>query len=181
MIPVKERPNLTTNFTKHIFIKENFLDKILCKELVEYAKQNGAPDIHYTKWNHKFSVCGLPINHHAHNILNSAWEEAIIFFNSRIDFIEQYSVKGYTSGSFFSQHHDNYVCVTNNIDRKLTLIVQLSEDSDYVAGDVLVDRIKLPRSIGSVIIFPSSWKHSVTRLKSGERWSLVTWAWGPAF
>lgn len=182
MIPVKERPKLTkVELEKNIFIKESYLDKELCKELVKYGKENQYPDINFTKWAHKFEVCGLPLNHNIHNFLNNIWEEAITFFNSRIDFIEQYSLKGYTAGSFFSEHHDNYICVTDNIDRKLTLIVQLSEDSDYVAGDVFVNKVKLPRSIGSVIIFPSSLKHNVTKLKSGERWSLVTWAWGPAF
>lgn len=182
MIPIKERPNLIrVKSEKNIFVKESFLDKDLCKELVQYGKENQYPDKNFTKWAHKFEVCGLPLNHNIHNFLNDVWEEAILFFNSRIDFIEQYSLKGYKSGSFFSEHHDNYICVTDNIDRKLTLIVQLSEDSDYVAGDVLVDDVKLTRSIGSVIIFPSSFKHNVTKVRSGERWSLVTWAWGPAF
>ncbi len=182
MILVKERPKLTkVEPEKNIFIKENYLDKELCKELVKYGKENQYPDKNFTKWEHKFNVCGLPLDHNIHKFLNGIWEESIIFFNSRIDFIEQYSLKGYKSGSFFSEHIDNYICVTDNIDRKLTLIVQLSEDSEYIAGDVLVDTVKLPRSIGSVIIFPSSLKHNVTKVNSGERWSLVTWAWGPAF
>lgn len=181
MIPIKERPNLTTEYTKHIFIKENFLDKEICKELVAYGKQNQVPDINDTKWKHKFNVCGLPLNHHIHSFLNNTWEEAITFFDSRISFIEQYSLKGYTFGSYFGEHIDNYICVTDKVDRKLTLIVQLSEDSDYTAGDISVFGKVLPRGIGSLIIFPSNFKHSVMRIGKGERWSLVSWAWGPAF
>jgi len=181
MIPVKERPDLIIEYNKHIFIKENFLCKEICEELVSYGKQNQVPDLNYTKWNHKFNVCGLPLYHNIHNFLNSAWEEAITFFGSRISFIEQYSLKGYTSGSFFGEHIDNYICVTNKIDRKLTLIVQLSEDNDYTAGNINVFGTILPRGIGSLIIFPSNFKHSVMRVSKGERWSLVSWAWGPAF
>lgn len=181
MIPIRPCPKLNVDLSKHIFIRENYLDKNICKELVSYAKQNKVPDLNYTKWNHKFDVCNLELEHDIHNVLSDIWEEAINFFETRITFIEQYSIKGYSFGSFFGEHIDNYICVSDKIDRKLTLIVQLSEDSDYKAGDVsVVDKI-LPRSIGSLIIFPSNYKHQVKRVGKGERWSLISWAWGPAF
>jgi predicted 2-oxoglutarate/Fe(II)-dependent dioxygenase YbiX len=181
MIPIRATPELTTDLSKYIFIKENYLDKNICDELVSYGKQNRHADINYTKWNHKFDVSNLPLDYNIHSFLNNVWEEAILFFGTRIDFIEPYSLKGYNFGSFFGEHIDNYICVTDKIDRKLTLIVQLSEDNDYTAGNVSVVGKILPRTIGSLIIFPSNFKHHVSKVGRGERWSLISWAWGPAF
>lgn len=181
MISVRTRPALTSELSKYIFIRENYLNKNICNELVSYGKLNRQADISYTKWNHKFDVCGMPIDHNIHSFLNDIWEEAILFFGARIDFIEQYGLKGYGIGSFFGEHIDNYICVPDKIDRKLTMIVQLSEETDYVAGDVRIVGKTLPRSIGSVIIFPSNYRHHVNKVSDGERWSLVSWAWGPAF
>ena len=181
MIAVRPCPALTTELSKHIFIRENFLDKTICNELVSYGKQNRFADINYTKWNHKFDICNLPLDHNIHSFLDTVWEEAILFFDTRISFIEQYTLKGYNFGSFFGEHIDNYICVPDKIDRKLTLIVQLSEDYDYTAGDVSVVGKILPKTIGSLIIFPSNFKHHVSKVGRGERWSLISWAWGPAF
>lgn len=181
MIPVKICPNLTTEHHKNFFFKEKFLTTEICEDLIHYGIQNQAKDIKFTKWNHKFNVCNLPIDHNIHNLLNNIWEEAIVFFGARINFIEQYSLKSYSFGSYFGEHTDNYICVTDKIDRKLTLIVQLSNTNDYTAGDVNVMGKILPRNIGDLIIFPSAYSHNVGRVGKGERWSLVSWAWGPAF
>lgn len=181
MIPVKVCPNLITEHHKYLFVRENYLSTDICQELVNYGKQNQIKDINFTKWNHKFNVCTLPIDHNIHNLLNNIWEEAIDFFGSKIDFVEQYSLKGYSSGGYFGEHTDNYICVTDKIDRKLTLVVQLSHTNDYTAGDVSVMGKILPRSIGDLIIFPSAYSHNVRAIGKGERWSLVSWAWGPAF
>lgn len=68
--------------------------------------------------------------------------------------------------------------------RKLTFSVQLTDDNDYVGGDVhlLTPEKKsyfLPRNIGSITIFDSRISHRVLKIKSGTRRALVGWICGP--
>jgi PKHD-type hydroxylase len=68
---------------------------------------------------------------------------------------------------------------------KLTMVVQLSEPSDYEGGflevwpDGNVRQSETAR--GAATIFPSFHLHRVTPVTAGERWSLTVWAHGPAF
>ncbi len=67
--------------------------------------------------------------------------------------------------------------------RKLSLSVQLSEDSAYEGGDLVFPYAndRGPRSIGTLAIFPSYLPHYVTTVTSGRRYALVGWIHGPAF
>jgi PKHD-type hydroxylase len=69
--------------------------------------------------------------------------------------------------------------------RKLTLVLQLSEDSAYEGGNLEVmpgsHVVVASRLQGSVTVFPSFALHQVTPVKSGTRHSMTVWAHGPAF
>ena len=82
--------------------------------------------------------------------------------------------------------------------RKLTVIIQLSDPSDYDGGDFEIqlddkysaesggdEWAKLekhwPRARGTIIVFPSWMKHRVTPVTRGLRLSLTSWATGPKF
>lgn len=74
--------------------------------------------------------------------------------------------------------------LNSEVIRKLSVIVQLSDPSDYSGGNVqfLTDSGKLyiaPRELGSIIIFDSRTRHRVCKVTGGERRSLVGWAVGP--
>lgn len=68
--------------------------------------------------------------------------------------------------------------------RKLSLSIQLSNEYGYEGGDL---EFHLPlscvevRNRGTAIIFPAFLPHRVTKIVSGERASLVSWACGPTF
>lgn len=69
--------------------------------------------------------------------------------------------------------------------RKLTMVVQLSDPSDYQGGvlELMPDaniRTAEPAR-GAATFFPSFVLHRVTPVTAGERWSLTIWAHGPAF
>jgi hypothetical protein len=180
MIPVCKRPDLTVDFSKWIFIKENYLPHDICDDLISYSDIN-AMHIKSKVWPSNFLTCGVLNNHYIHEKLSDVWEEAINFFESSITFIEEYNVNKYGFGDYFSSHIDNYRGLTNKLDRKLTFSLQLSHSSDYGAGDFKVEGMKMPRTKGSVVIFPSNFKHAVNGVGYGTRYSLFTWAWGPAF
>jgi predicted 2-oxoglutarate/Fe(II)-dependent dioxygenase YbiX len=67
--------------------------------------------------------------------------------------------------------------------RKISFSVQMSHPDDYEGGDLelLCDDppVKLDRTRGAVIAFPSFTVHRVTPVTRGTRWSLVAWITGP--
>jgi PKHD-type hydroxylase len=70
--------------------------------------------------------------------------------------------------------------------RKLSFSVQLSDDTEYVGGDLRFHYIKnqpevAPREKGKIIFFPSWVIHDVTPVTQGTRRSLVGWVNGPNF
>ena len=80
--------------------------------------------------------------------------------------------------------HNDYAYVSKDSARKLTLIVQLSDPSDYEGGRLEVfdtEPTPLPRERGAVVAFPTFVPHRVTPVTSGARRSLVLWAAGPTF
>jgi PKHD-type hydroxylase len=69
--------------------------------------------------------------------------------------------------------------------RKLSIVIQLSDPDDYEGGALQFDG-QLPqppaediRQRGTVIVFPSFHLHRVTEVTAGLRYSLVTWVEGP--
>lgn len=78
--------------------------------------------------------------------------------------------------------HNDYSHDQIDSPRKLTVIVQLSEPDDYDGGRLQVfgvDVDELPRSRGSVLVFPSFTYHCVTPVTRGIRRALVAWIAGP--
>lgn len=70
--------------------------------------------------------------------------------------------------------------------RKLSMVIQLTDPSEYEGADLEMqplflgppDREQL-RQQGTVIVFPSFLMHRVTQITSGTRHSLVAWIDGP--
>jgi PKHD-type hydroxylase len=69
--------------------------------------------------------------------------------------------------------------------RKLTIIVQLTDENTYEDCDLMIQNydklVTTNKNQGSIIIFPSFMMHQVTPIKKGIRNSLVLWAYGPPF
>jgi PKHD-type hydroxylase len=94
-----------------------------------------------------------------------------------------------TNEGHYSWHHDTIWEGPQLFQRKLSMVVQLSNPADYDGGrfemsketcrEVPPEDAILPR--GTVIIFPSFLHHRVTPVTRGIRKSLVTWMEGPCF
>lgn len=84
----------------------------------------------------------------------------------------------------YDLHHDVDLNSGAMYDRKLSLVIQLSDPSEYEGG-----RLYFPEVVGfdpekcvqrgSLIIFPSFLQHAVLPVTQGVRTSFVTWFWGP--
>lgn len=84
-------------------------------------------------------------------------------------------------GTHYSWHPD--IGPGKNL-RKLSVVVQLSDPSDYEGGELEINSgniMTAPKDQGAVIIFPSILLHRVAPLISGNRYSLVSWVSGPAW
>ena len=87
----------------------------------------------------------------------------------------------------YDWHYDTDWNNPDNYDRKLSVIIQLSDSDDYQGGDFLFERsIPQPnlndlRKQGSILIFPSFLSHKICNVTFGKRYSLVTWIHGPKF
>lgn len=79
----------------------------------------------------------------------------------------------YNVGSFFLPHKDRAGGGTEK--RRKTLLVQLSEGSDYEGAELSVKNTIVPKEIGTTVLFDSTTLHGVTKLTSGERNALVIW------
>ena len=79
----------------------------------------------------------------------------------------------YKKGCFFTPHRDKRAGALEH--RKLTLIIQLSESTDYTEGKLIVDNQTASKEIGTLILFDSTLIHQVTELIDGERLALVSW------
>lgn len=98
-------------------------------------------------------------------------------------FTENLQFTEYTSpGDTYKYHIDK---VYNSTVRKLSMVVQLTDESTYEGGDLelLLGETpdKLPKTRGTVLFFPSYVLHRVTPMVTGTRYSLVTWLGGPPF
>ncbi len=71
------------------------------------------------------------------------------------------------------------------ISRKLSLVLQLTDPSQYEGGNLQVMTTGEPQTVrkqrGLVVAFPSYVLHQVTPVTQGSRQSLVTWISGPNF
>jgi len=89
--------------------------------------------------------------------------------------------------SYYTWHTDNNWLSEGYYDRKISLIIQLSDPSDYEGGKFEFEtdeKIISPEGFekkGSIIAFPSFMKHRINPITKGTRHSLVTWIEGPHF
>ena len=97
--------------------------------------------------------------------------------------IEELNVLRYREGHEYFTHVD---LAPRRPLLKLSVVVLLSNPDEFTGGrfevmagsEVFWD---VPLQQGSVLVFPSFLPHRVTKVESGERWSLATWVEGPRF
>ena len=114
---------------------------------------------------------------------------AIVDLNNRYF---KFDISGLTEGLQFTtyKHPDGRYgkhvdLLFNGTIRKLSISVQLTDPKKYTGGDLCLytseKPVSLPRSQGSLYIFPSYILHEVKPVTKGERQSLVAWVNGKAF
>lgn len=87
-------------------------------------------------------------------------------------------------GGKYDWHHDVDWQSDAAFDRKISVVLQLSDGNYYEGCDFQFDEVQNPerdalRAKGTIICFPSYLRHRVTEITKGTRYSLVAWFEGP--
>jgi PKHD-type hydroxylase len=99
----------------------------------------------------------------------------------------QYTKYEAANNGKYDWHHDVFWTNPTTQHRKISIIIQLSDPSEYEGGDFEIDHQypQLPaekiKQKGTVIVIPSFIAHKVTPITSGVRKSAVCWVEGPKF
>jgi PKHD-type hydroxylase len=107
------------------------------------------------------------------------------FFNFDLTgFGEPFQYTVYTGNNdHYTWHVDKGI--VNDMPRKLSLTVQLSDPSEYEGGVLELQTgntpVPMAKTKGLVVAFPSWILHRVTPVTAGTRRSLVIWTGGPSF
>jgi len=176
---------------------DNALTESQCKDIVKYCRDLGlidgttggadnAPKISHAR---KSKIAFVPptefmIPHYQRlsAIVLSLNEQ---FFNFDLHgFTEHLQFTEYESpGSKYDAHVDRAFGIPV---RKLSIVVQLTHPDEYEGGDFemfpsIDSPLKLPRTQGTLLAFPSFQLHRVTPVTKGTRNSLVGWISGKQF
>ena len=81
----------------------------------------------------------------------------------------------YNEGHYFKRHRDRINLNPHTTSRVQTLIVQLSNESDYEGGELIVRDKIADKTKGNMVLFDSGELHECTTITSGTRYCLVTW------
>lgn len=96
---------------------------------------------------------------------------------------EPLQISEYGVGHFFDWHLD--IGRDESSIRKISFIVQLSDEADYEGGvfEVFssVHPVAVPKTRGTIVLFPSYILHRVTKVTRGSRMSPVGWIGGPPY
>jgi PKHD-type hydroxylase len=108
------------------------------------------------------------------------------FFQFELEKIERLQFTYYDSNEngTYDKHVDPLMWnIPHN--RKLSVVVQLSDPSEYEGGELILyankNGSKIEKKKGMAAFFPSYTLHECTPITKGKRYSLVAWVHGPAF
>lgn len=125
------------------------------------------------------------------DISNEIWKVQrkvnLDWFDFHIDSCENYQISKYSGDvkGHYDEHIDVFWLNPETKHRKLSMVIQLSDENDYEGGNLIIRTgnqdpdPQLMRKKGTVIFFPSFIPHKVEPVISGDRYSLVTWFTGP--
>ena len=114
-------------------------------------------------------------------------EEAFGFNITKNKFDVQYTKYSGDKKGFYDWHKDNNFTNNKFKDRKLSIVIQLTDHKAYEGGGFEFDIDGKIMSVegfekkGSIIVFPSFTRHRVVPVTKGIRNSLVSWIEGPHF
>jgi len=157
--------------------------KVLAQQIATINKDNNIDSKFRdgkVAWFNKGSWVDRLLSYYANETNNKEWGFNL---NNR----EQPQFTTYNENDFYTWHRDSDI--ESDIQRKLSVTVQLSDINTYSGGDFKLKTcwgnkdvdLSTVKKRGSIFIFPSFLLHEVTPVSQGTRYSLVQWYSGPPF
>jgi len=96
----------------------------------------------------------------------------------------QFTEYSASQAAHYDWHHDVNWLGETAYDRKISVVLQLSDPSSYEGGDFEFNEVESPapdqlKTKGTILCFPSVLQHRVSPVTKGTRYSLVSWFEGP--
>jgi len=105
-------------------------------------------------------------------------------FKFDLDGIMDLQVLKYNVGSYIKPHLDIY-SHRSEVQRKVTFVIQLTDQEEYVGGDLRLhinyEPVTMTKKKGTLIAFPAYTLHDVTEILFGKRYSCIGWCFGNEF
>ena len=114
----------------------------------------------------------------------SANRDFFDFHITDLDFMQFAEYHGDVQG-FYKEHHDVFWINGTDRHRKLSAVIQLSDPNDYEGGRLeIVEGQQTPDpeeyiDQGTIIFFPSMFRHIAHPVTRGTRYSIAIWFEGP--
>lgn len=185
-------------FTKPYYVWKKCFDDALIQKIVDLGESLSQVDARVgsgdqSRLNEDTRISKLswiPYNEQAKEIYDF-WVKKIDSVNYwqyglALDAMEHIQYTRYPIGGHYNYHND-IVVRTDEIMRKLTFVVAITDESEYTGGDFCIaphggdrpTRIRFQK--GDMIAFPAYTPHKVEPVLTGHRITAVTWCYGPKF
>lgn len=181
----------------YLYIFKNVVSTKLCDEIVRFHKE--CSDWKEHSYDH-YDVTGIKNKKELLNVLMGielTKEYSFIISKCLASYCDRYTIatnlpppipkdfshprlNRYVEGSGMSIHFDNITSLfqTKTGSPILTILGGLNSMNEYTGGELyMFNDLQIPLDKGDILIFPSAfmYPHRVEKVKSGERWSVVSW------
>lgn len=85
----------------------------------------------------------------------------------------------YNIGGHYINHTDTHYNINMPTQRKISMVLMLSDKSEYEGGELVFAKQSFKEQKGTLIMFRPTAVHAVQKVTSGIRKSLVLWVHGP--
>ena len=178
---------------------ESAIPSEVCDKIIEHCTKlpsknattfRAGEDPLYEDPNRKTQIRWVPKDDE-HNWINEIFEtyalEANEIFGTELSYLPELQFTEYKDiGYKYGWHHDVDFSNQTGTHRKISLVLQLTDPSEYEGGDFRFKHIENPNPLsvkkkGTVIAFLSYQEHCVESILDGSRTSLVGWYRGPRY
>ena len=176
---------------------QNAFDKSACDRIIEMGYSNGlegATLIKETESNKSIRSSNISwisdrdLLYHLYSLANTinSQEFGYDFYDFSMQESAQFTEYSSSIEGKYGYHVDSYSGFPYK-NRKLSMVLQLSDSNDYEGGNLEFynnaqdETIHDFRKKGTLIVFPSYILHRITKVTKGTRNSLVWWIEGPSW
>ena len=180
------------------YFNQSFCDQVLDLGLKLKSQVGSIGAYNYTDKNLRRSTTRFihEYNKDFEFLFDVVWKCAIKtnerWFDFHINRLESIQLAEYDESDmgYYGEHIDTFWVnpVRPGTQRKLSAIIQLSDPADYEGGtfELLDAQNEKPNASeikerGTMIFFPSFYKHKLNPVTKGKRYSLACWFEGPSF